>query len=65
MVMLKFTCKDVGLDCNFVAMGETVEEVRDKAFAHAGVVHADMMKNMSEEQQAQLARTVELNIKPA
>lgn len=62
--MLKFACKDVGLDCQFVATGETADEVREKAFAHAGVVHADLMSSMSEEQKAQLARTVDANIKP-
>jgi len=48
--MLKFACKDIGVDCDFVARGETVEEVKEKAFAHAGVVHAEILKSMTEEQ---------------
>ena len=62
--MLKFSCKDLGMDCDFVATGETVEEVKQKAFAHAGVVHAEMMKGMNEAELAQLAKTVEASIKP-
>lgn len=63
--MLTFACQDAGVDCNFVATGETVEEVKTNAFAHAGVVHADLLKSMTEEQLADLTRTVEANIKSA
>lgn len=63
--MLKFACKDAGVDCDFVATGETAEEVREKAFAHAGVVHAEILNSMTDEQKADLAKTLEANIKPA
>lgn len=63
--MLKFACKDVGLECDFVATGATAEEVKQKAFAHAGVVHAGMLKNMNKDEMAKLTKTVEANIKPA
>jgi predicted small metal-binding protein len=63
--MLSFACKDTGVDCDFVATGETAEDVKEKAFAHAGVVHADLMKSMTEEQLADLAKAVDANIKPA
>jgi predicted small metal-binding protein len=63
--MLKFACKDVGVDCDFVAMGETAEEVKGKAFAHAGVVHAEMLKTMNKDELAQLTKTVEAHIIPA
>ena len=61
--MLTFACKDTGVDCDFVATGETVEEIKEKAFAHAGVVHAELLKSMTEEQLAELTRTVEAKIK--
>jgi predicted small metal-binding protein len=60
--MLKFACKDTGVDCNFVATGETVEEIKEKAFAHAGVVHADLLRSLTEEQMVKLTRTLEANI---
>ena len=62
--MYKFACKDVGVNCSFVAMGETVDEVKEKAFAHAGVIHADLMKTMTESQKADLTKTVIASIKP-
>jgi predicted small metal-binding protein len=63
--MLKFACKDTGVDCDFVATGDTAEEVKEKAFAHAGVVHADILKSMTEEQLAELNKAVDANIKEA
>lgn len=63
--MLKFACKDTGVDCDFVATGKTVEEIKEKAFAHAGVVHAEILNSMTDEQKADLAKTLEANIKPA
>ncbi len=63
--MLKFACKDVGVDCDFVATGATVEELQKKAFEHASVAHADLLKGMSEAQRAEMARAVEASIKPA
>ena len=62
--MFRYACKDVGVDCDFVTYGATVEEVKEKVFAHAGVEHADMLKAMNEEQLAQLTKVVEANIKP-
>lgn len=61
--MLTFACKDTGVDCDFIATGETVEEIKEKAFAHAGVVHAEILKSMTEEQLAELTKAVEANIK--
>ena len=63
--MLKFACKDTGVDCDFVATAETVEEIKEKAFAHAGVVHAEILNSMTEEQKADLVKTLEANIQPA
>ena len=63
--MLKFACKDAGVDCDFVATGETAEEVKENAFAHAEVAHADILKSMSQEQLAELAGLVEAKTQPA
>jgi predicted small metal-binding protein len=32
-------CRDVGVDCDFVAQGETEEEILQKAAAHAKADH--------------------------
>jgi predicted small metal-binding protein len=63
--MEKFACKNLGIDCDFVTTGATKEEVMEKAMEHGGVVHADLMKGMTEEQSAQFAKQLEASIKPA
>ena len=40
-------CKDVGMDCDFVARGDTEEEVLKQAAEHAGAAHG--MTEMSDE----------------
>ncbi len=62
--MMKFACKDVGVNCDFVVTGTTAQEVKDKAMAHASVAHADLMKNMTKEQLEQMTKSVEASIKP-
>jgi predicted small metal-binding protein len=37
--MKTLTCRDVGVDCDFVAQGQTEEEVMDKATQHARKDH--------------------------
>lgn len=63
--MLKFACKDAGVDCGFIATGESVEEVKKAAFAHAGVVHKDLLQAMTPEQLADLEKVVEQKISQA
>jgi predicted small metal-binding protein len=40
-------CKDVGMDCDFVARGETEAEILKQAAEHAGTTHN--MTQMSDE----------------
>jgi predicted small metal-binding protein len=61
--MYRFACRDVGVNCNFVTTGKTVEEVKSQAFAHAGVVHADLLKDLSKEEMAKMTGAVEASIK--
>lgn len=63
--MFKFACKDAGVECDFVATGNTVEEVKQAAFTHAGVVHKDILQSMTPEQLEGLAQVVEAKIQPA
>ena len=37
--MKTLSCRDVGVDCDFVARGETAEEIMQKAAAHAKSAH--------------------------
>lgn len=61
--MMKFACKGVGMDCDFVATGPTKEDVLQKAMAHGNTVHSAQMKNMSQEQMKQFGKQLEASIK--
>jgi predicted small metal-binding protein len=56
--MLKFACKDLGIDCTFVATGATVEEVKQKAMTHAQSVHKDLLSKMTPKQLAELPQNI-------
>lgn len=63
--MFTFACKDAGVDCNFIAAGSSVEEVKKAAFAHAEVAHKEILQSMTLAQLDELARAVETNTMPA
>jgi len=60
--MEKFACKNLGIDCDFVATGATKEEVLKKAMEHGGTAHVDLMKDMTKEQAAAFAQKLEASI---
>ena len=49
--MMKLACKDINpsTSCTFEVTGEEKKEIAEKMMAHAKVVHADDLKNMSDE----------------
>ncbi len=57
--MYKFADRDIGMDCTFETIGETIEEVKDKAFAHARIAHADLFESLDDEQMAEMEKRVE------
>ena len=63
--MEKFACKDLGVNCDFVATGATKDEVMKKAMEHGAVVHADLMAGMTAEQSAQFAQKLKASIHAA
>ncbi|OGO63810.1 MAG: hypothetical protein A2030_00950 [Chloroflexi bacterium RBG_19FT_COMBO_50_10] len=56
--MLKYACRDLGMDCDFETTGATVEEVMKNVMAHAQVVHKDMLSKMSPMELAELNKNV-------
>jgi predicted small metal-binding protein len=56
--MLKYACRDLGVNCDFETTGETVEEVTQKVFTHAGIAHKDMLSKMSPMELAELNKNV-------
>ena len=62
--MQQFKCRDMGIKCDFVATGQTAQEVIQKAMAHAQEKHADVLKTMtSPEQMAQMQKQMQSVIK--
>jgi len=56
--LLKYACRDLGMDCDFETTGATVEEVMKNVMAHAQVVHKDMLSKMSPMELAELNKNV-------
>lgn len=40
-MLIRYSCRDMGLKCPFVVKGETLAEVTKKALEHVREVHAD------------------------
>jgi predicted small metal-binding protein len=58
--MMTIACKDVsGMECDFVAEGETAEAVKAMAMEHAGSAHAEAMAAMTDEQKAEMSAKVD------
>jgi predicted small metal-binding protein len=57
--MKKIQCKNMGMACEFVATGETAEEVKMKMDQHAMEVHGDMMKDMSPEDKEMMKKKMD------
>jgi predicted small metal-binding protein len=45
--MLELTCRDLGMDCDQVINGDTLEEVKQKAMTHVKEEHADEVSSTS------------------
>jgi predicted small metal-binding protein len=56
--MLNFECKELGTNCNYVATGNTLEEVKKDAMEHAQTVHRDLLASMSPQQIADIDKTL-------
>ena len=48
---MELACRDLGMDCNYVAKGSSVAEVKQDAMTHAQVVHAAVLATMSSPEQ--------------
>jgi len=61
--MKKLTCKDMGVDCPFVAEGNTNEEVKEKMMKHGHEMHDEMMHGLSDEDKAAMDAQMDAAIK--
>ena len=46
-MLIRYSCKDMGLKCSFVVKGETLEEVAKKALEHVREKHTDDFNSFS------------------
>ena len=60
---MKLECKDLGMNCNAVITGNTVEEVKQRAMKHAQTVHKDVLAKMTPQQLADMDKVITSKIK--
>ena len=46
-MLIRYSCKDMGLNCSFMVKGETLEEVTRQALAHVQEIHAAEFNQMN------------------
>jgi len=61
--MKMLSCKDMGGSDDFVAKGETKQEIMDKMAAHAKEAHPEMMEGKSEEEKMKMMEMMKEKIK--
>jgi len=64
-MVIRYACKDMGLNCTFVVKGESVEEVTKKALEHVREKHAENFNSIHSQAEIQqmeqaLARSTRL-----
>jgi predicted small metal-binding protein len=62
--MFKFACKDLGLKCDYTAIGENRVDVMRAAMKHAVTDHAEITTNFSEEQSWEHLEALEAAVQP-
>lgn len=61
--MKSLSCKDMGMNDDFKATGETEDEVMMKMEQHAKEMHADKMAGMSDEEMMKMKEDMKMKIK--
>jgi len=46
----KLSCRELGGDCDYIAKGETVEDVKRDLLAHVAETHGRRLANMSNDE---------------
>jgi predicted small metal-binding protein len=50
----QLSCREMGGQCDFVARGDTADQVKERMFAHAAKDHPEMLESMTPELQRQM-----------
>jgi predicted small metal-binding protein len=57
--MKRLVCRDVGLDCDYVILGDSDEEVTSKAVKHAWEAHAISAEEMTSDMKTRIKENIE------
>lgn len=57
--MKRLTCGDVGLDCDYVILGDSNEEVASKAVKHAWEAHAISAEEMTSDMKTRIKENID------
>lgn len=57
--MMKLSCKEMGVACDFVAEGRTSDEIKAKMMDHAMTEHKEMMDKMSKEEKNEMMKKMD------
>ncbi|NTW22695.1 DUF1059 domain-containing protein [Candidatus Falkowbacteria bacterium] len=50
--MMSLKCQDMGMDCHFVAHGQTKDEVKKEMMDHAQMAHPEVLGGSEEDMKA-------------
>lgn len=57
--MKRLVCRDVGLDCDYVILGDSDEEVTSKAVKHAWEAHAISAEEMTSDMKTRIKENIQ------
>lgn len=57
--MKQVGCRDLEGQCDFVATGQTADEVKRKLWEHATASHKDMLESMSDAEKTQMQTKID------
>lgn len=61
--MKTLSCKDMGVECDYVSTKPTAQEVKDDLSTHAQEVHSEMLAGMSEQDKSEMMRQMDERMK--
>ena len=61
--MKEIGCRDMGVNCNFVAKGNTDEEVKKALWSHAEKAHAEVIKSLTPDKKKEMNATMDAVLK--
>jgi len=60
---LELACKDLGMDCGFVAKGENMDELMESGIKHGKKVHSYTDKQLKEMESHKMMKKIKAAIK--